>query len=189
MSARFEDDRPLTLSEFLTWERRQPERYEYVGNEIRMMVGGTVNHARIVRNITLGLQNALGGRGCEAFQEGLKVVAAEQVHYPDVVVTCTPLDGRSDVVNAPSLIVEVLSPSTANHDLGLKRRNHTMLPSLQAYVVVAQDRMRVVVCARAGDDWAETTLTRPDEAVTIPALDLALPLSEIYSGVDFVTPA
>ncbi|HYD68435.1 Uma2 family endonuclease [Azospirillum sp.] len=189
MSARFEDDRPLTLSGFLAWERRQPERYEYVGNEIRMMVGGTVNHARIARNVTSGLQNALGRCGCEAFQEGLKVVAAEQVHYPDVIVTCTPPDGRSDVVDAPSLIAEVLSPSTANHDLGLKRRNYTTLPSLLAYVVVAQDRMRVVVCARAGTDWAETTLTHPDEAVTIPALDLSLPLSEIYRGVDFVTAA
>ncbi|HEY0835331.1 MAG TPA: Uma2 family endonuclease [Azospirillum sp.] len=185
MSARFEDDRPLTLSAFLAWERRQPERYEYVGNEIRMMVGGTVNHARIAGNLFFHLRRAGEPRGCQAFFEMLKVIAADQVHYPDVVMSCSPQSGRGDVLADPALIVEVLSPSTAHVDRGPKWHNYQTITSLQAYLLVAQDRPRVDAYLRQPNGWAYVIHTGMESAVTIPALDLALPLAEIYSGVDF----
>ena len=107
---------PWTVEEFLAWEREQEERYEYVGGVIRIMVGGTLDHNTIAGNVFSGLRSQLRDGGCRAFMEGVKVVSASATMYPDVVVTCTPGSGRSDVVPEPEIVIEVLSRSTQTFD-------------------------------------------------------------------------
>lgn len=182
MSARHEDP-PMTVSAFLDWERRQAERHEFIGGEVRLMTGGTANHSRIVRNLANRLNDALDPRGCEAFADSLKVVAAEQVHYPDVVATCESVPGDADVIGSPVLIAEVLSPSTAKLDTGRKWENYQTLPGLAAYLLVAQDRMRVELYTRHDGGWLYRALLRPEDRVEVPALGLSLPLTAVYERV------
>lgn len=182
MSARFEDP-PKTVAAFLDWERRQADRHEFIGGEVRLMTGGTASHSRLVRNLGNRLNDTLGPRGCEAFADSLKVVAAGQVHYSDVVATCEPVPGDADVIGSPVLIAEVLSPSTAKLDTGRKWENYQTLPGLAAYLLVAQDRMRVELYTRHDGGWLYRALLRPEDRVEVPALGLSLPLAALYDRV------
>jgi len=101
---------PWTDDDVLAWERAQEERYEFVDGIVRMMVGGTLAHARIKGNVYASLREQLGGSRCEVFFDGPKVVTAGASMYPDAVVTCAPdLAPDADAVPEPVLILEVLS--------------------------------------------------------------------------------
>lgn len=178
----------MTLSDFLTWEREQPERYEFVDGEITMMTGGTVNHSRLIRNIGTGLNTALGPCGCEAFMDALKVITADSCFYPDVVLTCKPVRGDADTIDEPSFIAEVLSPSTAHVDRLRKWEGYQALPSLAAYLMVTRDRVRAELYVRQGAGWLYMAFTHLDAIIEVPDLGLSLPLAEIYRGVSFDEP-
>src|SRR5262245_16907144 len=94
----------MSLDEFLAWERDQPEKHEYSGGVIRMMTGA-IAHTTITMNIAYALHHALRGTGCRPFVRDAKVIAAGSVRYPDVVVTCQPVDGTKDIVPEPVLVV------------------------------------------------------------------------------------
>lgn len=189
MSAKLEEYPPsMTLADFLAWERQQPNRHEFVNGEVWMMHGGTLNHNRIARNVTGGLNAKLGHRGCEAFQENVKVLAAGCVYYPDVAFTCAPQDGRGDILDAPSLIVEVLSPSTEHVDRLRKWQHYQTVGSLAAYLQVQQDAARVDAFIRRGEEWIYKGFSGLGAIIEVPDLGLSLPLAEIYRGVGFDEP-
>ena len=95
--------KPWTVEDFLAWERRQPERYEFVGGVIRMMVGGSNAHTIIKDNVVTALRAHLRGQPCRALGEGPKVVTATATMYPDAIVACGPIDLAEDQVRAPTL--------------------------------------------------------------------------------------
>jgi len=159
--------KPWTVEDFLEWEAQQPERYEFIDGLILGMVGGSAAHAAIRDNITGALRSRLRGTGCRAFSEGLKVVTDVAAHYPDVVVTCAPVQPTDDRVPEPVIVVEVLSRATADRDRSAKWIGYQDIPSLQHYVLVAQDRRRGELFTRTGqtlepDD--RPTATRPGGA-------------------------
>src|SRR5215469_14769650 len=84
----------MSLDEFLAWERDQPEQYEYAGGRVTMMTGGSAAHVTIALNLTIALRQALRGTGCRPFGSDMKVIANGSVRYPDVSVTCHPVDDR-----------------------------------------------------------------------------------------------
>ena len=97
-------------------------------------------------------------RPCRALTEGLKVVTPVQVHYPDVAVICTPIAPLDEEIREPVVIVEVLSRTTGDRDRGAKWVGYRELPSLQHYVLIAQDSRRVEVYTRSADGWSLTPL-------------------------------
>jgi Uma2 family endonuclease len=132
--------RNQTLEEFLAWEREQPQRYERVSGVIRIMTGGTIDHNRITRNVADAIWRRLRGGECEVFTSDVKVVTpAGDVMYPDVVVACGDIPGKATMLDAPVVIVEVLSENTAERDHGRKRWAYQTIPSLRHYVLVDQD--------------------------------------------------
>ena len=173
---------PWTIEEFLEWERAQPERYEYVNGVIRAMSGGTNDHGDITTNIVVLLQNALRGSPCRAKINSPKVVTPTMSAYPDVVVTCTPQDAKSDVVRDPRVIVEVLSRSTQDFDKGGKWDGYRSIPSLSAYVLVSQDTALVELYSRDGDGWRLTETRGLDAVVGLSDPEVSLPLSAVYEG-------
>lgn len=173
--------RPMTLEEFLDWERRQPERYEFDGVEPVAMTGGTVRHARVVGNLFFALRTRLGA-GCEAFAGELKVVTAPgRARYPDVLVACGVSDATRDTVE-PTLVFEVPSPSTEVLDRTVKAREYTDVASINAYVLLEQQRRELVVLRRA-EGWVPRTLTSADDVLDLPEVGIAVPLAELYRGV------
>ena len=173
---------PWTVEEFLAWEREQEERYEYIGGVIRMMVGGTLDHNTIAGNVFSGLRTQLRGGPCRAFMEAVKVVSAGATMYPDVVATCAPGSGQSDVVPEPEVVVEVLSRSTQGFDRGPKLDAYQQIPSLKQYVLIAQDEIRVSVYEREVGGWRYRVLQELDASLGFAVGGAAVNLAEIYQN-------
>jgi Uma2 family endonuclease len=111
--------------------------------------------------------------------EGPKVVTGQASLFPDVLVSCGPLDLAEDRIREPAVIAEVLSRSTADRDRGAKWVAYRDLPSLRHYLLVAQDRRRVEVYSRADEGWA-LRIVEPPATVALPAVGVELTLDEIY---------
>lgn len=180
-----------TLEDFLAWERDQPERWERVGNRVWMMTGGTLAHNRITRNCARALEGALGNADCEVFASDVKVVTpADDVMYPDVVVACGDLDDRATELDAPVVVVEVLSESTAARDHGPKRWAYQTIPSLQHFVLVDQSAPVVEVASRDPDGSWRSVVHRDLEArLRLETLGVEIGLEEVFARVEFAPPA
>jgi Uma2 family endonuclease len=170
--------RPLTLAEFLDWERRQPERYEFDGIQPVAMTGASIGHARLV----LRLATALGRRlppGCEAFAGDLKVLTATgRARYPDVTVVCGTLDPTEDIVE-PVLVAEVLSPSTALTDRRVKPGDYAAVASIAVYVILEQEAPRALVLRRSAG-WESEPMEGLATVLALPELGTAVALRELY---------
>jgi Uma2 family endonuclease len=171
---------------FLVWAERQPERYELIDGAVRLMTGGSPNHARLSRNLLTALSGRLGSGPCEAFGGDLAVILGpRRVLFPDASVSCEPVAGVG--VETPVVIVEVLSPSTAAFDLGDKAAAYRRLPSLRHLVLIRQDRVRLDHYHRGGDgeDFVLTEIDRIDAALALTAIGVELPVAELYAQVVF----
>jgi len=173
--------RPWTVDDFLAWEAQQEERYEFIDGVIVAMVGGSVAHATIKGNIHAALRARLRGGPCRPIIEGPKVVTATSSHYPDLIVTCSPVNPSDEQIREPAAIIEVLSRTTADRDRGAKWVAYQDVPSLRHYLLVAQDRRRVDVFTRRGAaGWQLEVIRPPATEVPLPAFDVTLTLDEIY---------
>ena len=172
--------KPWTVHDFLEWEAQQLERYEFIDGRILGTVGGSAAHTTIRDNITGALRARLRGKPCRAFGEGLKIVTDLASHYPDVVVTCAPVQPTDDQIREPVVVIEVLSRTTADRDRSAKWVGYQDIPSLQHYLLVAQDRRRVEVFTRSGDAWQLMIIRPPGDRVALPAIGAELTLDEIY---------
>jgi Uma2 family endonuclease len=171
--------RALTLEEFLVWERAQPVRYEFDGTQpIPVgMTGGSTDHERLIARTIM----AVGARlrePCEVFASGLKVVTEGRVRYPDVTVACGANDGEDDTVQ-PRIVFEVLSPSSALTDRRVKAMEYRSVASILAYVILNQERPEATVMRRA-DGWQETHLAGRQATLSLPEIDVEVPLSALY---------
>jgi Uma2 family endonuclease len=191
--------RSMTLAEFLDWEERQEERYEFIGGVIYPkdegafdpvgMVGRMVGHYRIAANLDRSLSNRLHGSPCQAFRETVKVATDAGVFYPDVFVTCAKLTDADRLVAEPMVIFEVLSPTTRNRDLITKNRAYRTIDSLMQYVVVSQEDLSVQSFLRKGEDWTHQIADGADGILAVPSLGFAIPLSEIYERTELLSAA
>ena len=131
-----------SVEEYLDMEQRSPVRHEYVGGMIFAMTGASFVHALIVRNLVTALDRHLRGGSCHVLAVDMKVQvdAANAFYYPDVLVVCDVAGQQAQQIDNPTLLIEVLSPSTETVDRREKRLNYQTLNSLREYVLVAQDR-------------------------------------------------
>lgn len=175
--------RPMTLDEFLAWERGQELRHEFDGVRPVAMTGGTVEHSVIATNLVRALEDRLRGAQCRAFRGDLKIMAAGRIRYPDAMVTCTPVPRGTDVIPEPVVVFEVLSASTATTDR-IEKEEYRLTPSIRRYVMLEQTRRAATVFERVGDDWAGHVLTA-DAVLAMPEIGVELPLVELYAGITF----
>ena len=176
----------LSLDEFIAWENEQPEKHEFVRGEVFAMVGARRVHNELIGNIYFCLRRALTGSPCKVFVETAKLqTAAGDIFYPDVFVTCDPQDLRTDqIFRAPTVIVEVLSPSTQAYDRGLKFTLYRSLPSLREYALVDPDT-REVQLFRRGDDGLFTLhdLTGAQQ-VRFASIECTVTADDLFEGIE-----
>jgi Uma2 family endonuclease len=182
-----------TPEEYLALERAAEYRSEYLDGEIFAMSGASEAHNTIAMNIVRHLGNQFEGRPCRVFASDMRVrvTPGRMYTYPDVVAVCGPrqfAEDQRDTLLNPTVVFEVLSPSTEAYDRGAKLAHYWRLASLTDYVLVAQDRMRVEHFARQGDGWFVTAAESPDETLRLAALDAELVLRAIYTNVEFPAP-
>jgi Uma2 family endonuclease len=179
--------KPVTLAEFLEWEERQPMRYEFDGVGPVAMTGGTYGHSTIQGNLATALGGRLRGKRCRFHGSQLKFQVADgHIRYPDGMVVCSPVDRTATVVYDPVAVFEVLSPSTARDDRIVKAREYQATPSVQRYVMLEQDGVSATVYARSGETWTHEILIA-DSVLSLPEIDVELPLAELYDGIVFET--
>lgn len=113
----------MTTVDYLAWEAEQAERHEFVGGETFAMAGAEDRHVIVCMNLAFALRQHLSGTPCRTFMSDMRlsVAALGSYFYPDIMVTCAAADVSSPLAKSePKLIIEVLSPSTAAYDRGLK---------------------------------------------------------------------
>jgi Uma2 family endonuclease len=173
----------MSLDEFLVWERDQPDRYEYAGGVATMIAGGSLDHATIAVNLTTALRQAARGTGCRSFGSDAKVLAAGTVRYPDVSVTCRPVEGRDDIVPEPVVVIEVTSRSTEGTDRGRKKFDYFATLSIQQYSIVDQEERRVDLYTRAGGTWIDE-IVEGDAVLNLSSVGVAIGLDAIYEDTE-----
>jgi Uma2 family endonuclease len=170
----------LSVTEFLEWENQQETRHELIDGEVVAMTGGTVAHAALIMQMGATLLNHLKGTPCRVFTSDLKVQAAENIFYPDVVVSCAQQDNNDVLCNNPKLIIEILSNSTSNKDRHKKRLAYQQITSLEEYVLVAQEAKCIEIYRRA-DNWRVSIHTRG--TVELRSVEFMLSIDDLYEGI------
>jgi len=183
-------DLEVSPEEYLMRERQAEYRHEYVAGKIVAMSGATRRHNLISVNITREISNGLKGRPCEAYAADMRVrlEGARFYTYPDVVAVCGEPrfeDGVLDTLLNPTVIAETLSPTTEGYDRGEKFAYYRQIASLQDYVLLSQDRMRVEHYTRQGEFWLYTALERPEDHLNLASIGCRISLTEIYDKVVF----
>ena len=177
----------FTVEEYLKSEQDRDIRHEYVAGQIFAMGGSSEEHNLIVTNMIALLRPHLRGSSCRAFVSDMKVKVKAQkadiFYYPDLVVTCDPNDNERYFKTKPNLIVEVLSNSTESIDKREKRINYQTLDSLQEYVLVSQNEIRVEIYRKnIQGNWTVETLGK-DNSLQLDSVGLTLTMAQIYEDV------
>jgi Uma2 family endonuclease len=176
--------RLMTLEEYLAFEERSTVKHEYVAGEAYAMPGVTTRHNLITLNLARHLHVTARARGCYVFATDVKLKVADRVYYPDVMVACGRAASVELIVEEPSLIVEVTSPSTRATDRREKLDAYRRIPSLGAYLIVDQRRRHVLAYLRAAaGEWSKQELSGTEE-LPLPALETRITLDEIYEGIE-----
>lgn len=172
-------------ADYLTWEAQQAGKNEYLAGEVFAMVGARQDHVVVALALAARFREHLRGTRCRAYTSDMKleVVEADAVFYPDVMVSCDEADRQRPVaLQAPLLIVEVLSDSTAAYDRGAKFAAYRRLTSLQEYLLVDIEARRLELFRREPVGWVLHEPTEPTDPAAAPpllhlssvALDLSL---------------
>ena len=185
----------LTPEEYITLERKalpdaETVRSEYLNGEIIAMSGASFAHNLITMNISAQLHARLRSSGCVVFANEMRVSipSVKSYFYPDVGVVCEEPRFEDDVFDTllnPIVIVEVLSPSTEAYDRGDKFAHYRQLQSLQEYILVSQDKVRVDHYVRHAAQWILTDFQEPDQQLPLTSIQCELRLQEIYERVPF----
>ena len=181
---------PFTIDDYLAWEAEQAERHEFVNGEVFAMAGAEDRHVMVSLRLASALLSHLSGSPCNVFMSDMKlrVTALNNVFYPDIMVTCDPADRESRMSKSePKLIVEILSPSTANYDRGEKFVSYRQIASLREYVMVDIDKRQIEVY-RLGDQglWVlhPFDLRVAGAVLSLTSVDLALTAEQVFADVD-----
>jgi Uma2 family endonuclease len=175
----------ISLDDYFALDRTAVERLEYRNGEVRAMGGAQPEHNTICANLIGELRAALRGSGCRPFtsDQRVKVNAGSPYLYPDVAVACRPefttINGLRALVN-PVVVVEVTSPSSAQDDRGAKFLQYQTIGTLTDYVLVDSDAVGVLHYALRHGQWRPELFESLGDQLSLPTLDLTLPLTEIY---------
>jgi Uma2 family endonuclease len=181
----------LSPRQYLAIERAAEERSEYLDGEMVAMTGGSRNHGLIVGNLVRELGSQLRDRPCEVYPSDLRVQVSQTglYTYPDVVVVYGEPrfeDEQLDTLLNPTVILEVLSPTTESYDRGRKFEHYRTLGSLAEYLLVSQAQPRVERFLRHGDGlWLFGDAAGLEAALTLPSIGCELKLAEVYAKVRF----
>lgn len=187
-----DDDPRYTVAEYLALDLKADEKLEYANGEVLAMTGASDAHTLITGNLITLFNTILRDTNCTVRSGDMRVhvAASGSYRYPDLTVTCDDAqftnDNPSSLLN-PTVIVEVLLPSTQATDRGPKLDEYQALPSVQAYLLVspAHPWIGTFVRAAGGDSWHYHVVMDVQAHVTLPTPACTLPLAEIYRKVVF----
>jgi Uma2 family endonuclease len=179
----------LSAEDYLTFERKSEFRHEYYRGEIFQMSGASREHNVIVFNLANQIGSQLRGKNCEGYANDMRVFmpVTGLYTYPDVVVVCGEpefLDGEFDTLLNPVVLIEVLSPSTADYDRGKKFWHYQSIESLREYLLIAQDEIKIEHLIKQADGrWDVREYNSLETEIELPSIEIVLQASELYEKV------
>ena len=179
----------LTPEEYLAFERKATTKHEYLNGQIVAMSGASFAHNFITVNIATSLNVQLMEGECRVATSDMrvKVTQIDSYFYPDVVVVCgapRAEDDTFDTLLNPTLIVEVLSPSTEGYDRGEKFEHYQQIASLKDYILISQDEVHVEYYYRQENEWLQTEFVELEDVLSLQSIGCELRLSDIYRRVE-----
>jgi Uma2 family endonuclease len=155
------------------------------------MTGASPDHELIVANLIAGLGPQIRDkRSCRLYGSNLRTQIKKngRYAYPDAIIVCGESQyGRGKTLLNPTIVFEILSPSTKNYDLGDKGTDYRLIASLQDILYVYQDQPRVTHVFRQDDQWIIKDYENLTEAVNFQSIGCSLSLSDIYDKVEFLS--
>ena len=190
MTASALSEKLFTVEKYIEFEELSDIRHEYHFGKLYAMAGTSNKHNEVTQNIVAALRPEFKRRKCKIFVENLKLQIVEkgQYTYPDIMVTCHDFDKKATyIIRYPSLVVEVLSQSTAAYDRGDKFRLYQKVDSIQYYLLVDSRSLTAELYSRTEHDnlWTYQIFTELTDVIELPKLDFKLPLLAIYEDMTF----
>lgn len=182
-----------TVEAYLAFERESDVKHEYFAGEIFAMAGAEPGHVDVRSNVQFSLMKQLKGRPCKVHDNDMRVKTPSGLYtYPGISVVCGDRhfnDDKPRTLLNPTVIVEVLSPTTEAYDRGDKFRQYRSLPSLQEYILIASTQKQVELWARqTNDTWRITVVQDDDGSIELTSIDCTLSIADVYDGVTFDQP-
>ncbi|MGB3405696.1 MAG: Uma2 family endonuclease [Microcoleaceae cyanobacterium] len=183
----------MSPEEYLAFEENSPVKHEYVKGYIYEvydydMAGASDAHVTISLNLASLLRNHVRGTGCRVYMADMKayIETNDIYYYPDVMVTCDARDREfTNYKKYPSLIIEVLSPSTEGNDRGDKFHQYITLNTLQEYVLISQQHQRLDCFRRNSEGIWTVQFYTPGRDVHLQSIDFHTSLEAVYEDVTF----
>lgn len=180
----------ITEELYLQRERTSLEKYEYYDGEVYAMAGASEQHNIIAMNVAALLHAHLRGRSCRAYPSDMrvKIVKTGLYTYPDFTIVCgqsqfTDPEKRDTLIN-PTVIIEILSPSTERYDRGLKFQHYRTMDTLQEYILIAQDKYHIERFTRQeNNEWTLSEAIGIESIVPIASIQAHFGLNDIYEQV------
>jgi Uma2 family endonuclease len=180
----------LSIEEYLQAEKSSPIKHEYIQGQIYAMAGASDAHVTITANLVALLRNHIRGTGCRIYVADMKarIESLDIFYYPDIMVTCDSRDTQFEYFKRyPSLIIEVLSPSTEALDRGDKFSDYQELDTLQEYVLVSQNRQRIDCFRRNSEERWVLYSYRGNQQLELTSVNFSCSLTDVYEDVTFPT--
>jgi len=175
----------MSVDAYLAFEEQSAIKHEFIAGEVYAMAGVTFRHGRIALNIARHLHTAAHARACAIVLSEVKLRAGpDRIYYPDLILACGRATDVELIVDEPSLIAEVTSPSTRATDRREKLDAYLNIPSLRSYLIVEQRRRHVLCYTRgANGEWSREEV-QGDGDIALPFLDARITVDQIYEDVN-----
>lgn len=180
----------LSPQEYLALERQARDKSEFYDGEVFAFAGASERHNLIVSNVLTSFNVQMKTRPCKVYPSDMRVKVLETglYTYPDVTVVCGEVqleDEQLDTLLNPTIIVEVLSPSTEKDDRIAKFSHYRRLPSVKEYILIAQDSVRLEQYVRQSDGrWLLSEYSDPEITVEIQSIGCELLMKDVYDKVE-----
>ncbi len=184
----FDEIFEASIPEYLFYEEKSAERYDYLQGRVVARAGGSENHNDIESNIMAELRAKLQHKPCKPFNSNTKIWIPERnsFFYPDAAVACDEISTQktNGILHNPTLLIEVLSDSTASFDKGQKFSFYRTLPSLKEYILISQDAYFIETFFKKTDTiWEYEVFEGLDNILKIKSLDITIAFEDIYRYV------
>ena len=177
----------LTHKEYFALEEELKEKFEYIAGKVFAMAGGSLLHSLIGKNTTTALDLLLRNTSCTAFNSDTKLYIKEidSFFYPDAMMICDKVDLQQVAIESPQIIIEVLSDSTEAYDRGKKFANYRLIPTLQTYMMLHQDKPLAEVYQRTEDNaWLLREYAGLETIIPLNK-EIKLAIADLYWGIEF----
>jgi Uma2 family endonuclease len=181
-----------TVSQYLALERDTGIRHQYLDGEVFAMAGAEPAHNDIFTNTITRIVTQLKGRPCKVHGPDMRIKTKSGLYtYPDISIVCGERLFNSDKPRTllnPTVLIEILSPSTEAFDRGDKFHHYRTIQSLREYVLIASLRERIECFSRqAEDSWRMNVVDQPDGVLTLESIGCLLAIQDVYAEVEMET--